>query len=68
MSTVKYRGAIGGKTDKTAVLPGFFKIERGGSSGAARPCIRSLIWLTLHASGDPEKCVFAPLCMITKEE
>ena len=29
------RGAIGGKTDKTAVKPGFFKMERGGGSGGA---------------------------------
>ena len=26
-----HRGAIGGKTSKTAVLPGFFKIECGGA-------------------------------------
>ena len=29
------RGAIGGKTGKTAVLPGFCKIERGGGNGTA---------------------------------
>ena len=35
------RGAIGGKTGKTSVLPGFWKIERGGGSGSggALPCI-----------------------------
>ena len=33
------RGAIGGKTVKTAVLPGFWKIEQGGGSGGALPCI-----------------------------
>ena len=38
------RGAIGGKTGKTAVFPGFCKIECGGSSDAS-PCYRGLIWL-----------------------
>ena len=33
------RGAIGGKTGKTLVLPGFCKIERGGGSDGAPPCI-----------------------------
>ena len=28
-----YRGAVGGKTGKTAVLPGFCKIEHGAGSG-----------------------------------
>ena len=28
--TKEFRGAIGGKTGKTAVLPGFYKIERRG--------------------------------------
>ena len=28
-------GAVGGKTCKTAVLPAFCKIERGGGSGGA---------------------------------
>ena len=36
-------GAIGGKTSKTAVLPGFFKIEHGG--GGAPTCYRGPIWL-----------------------
>ena len=31
-------GAVGGKTGKTSVLPGFSKIERGGSSGGAPHC------------------------------
>ena len=30
MTGKDFRGAIGGKTGKTAVLPGFCKIERGG--------------------------------------
>ena len=35
------RGAIGGKTGKTAVLPGFCKIECGScSSNGALPCYR----------------------------
>ena len=38
------RGAIGGKTGKTVVLPGFCKIELGGSSDGAA-CYRGLIWL-----------------------
>ena len=33
------RGDIGGKTRKTVVLPGFFKIECGGGSGNVWPCI-----------------------------
>ena len=37
-------GAIGGKTGKTEVLPGFWKIERSGSSGGAPLCYRGLIW------------------------
>ena len=40
-----FRGAKGSKTSKTAVLTGFCKIERGGSSGSAPPCYRGLIWL-----------------------
>ena len=38
------RDAIGGKTGKTVVLPGFCKIERGSSSSAPL-CYRDLIWL-----------------------
>ena len=34
------RGDIGGKTRKTVVLPGFFKIECGGGSGNVWPCIQ----------------------------
>ena len=37
------RGARGGKTSKTAVLPGFCKIERDDSSGGPPPCYRSLV-------------------------
>jgi hypothetical protein len=37
MTGKDFRVAIGGKTGKTAVLPGFCKIERGGRSGAP-PC------------------------------
>ena len=33
-----HSGAVGGKTSKTSVLPGFSKIERGGSSGGAPHC------------------------------
>ena len=33
------RGAIGGKTGKTVVLPGFCKIESGGGNGGVPPCI-----------------------------
>ena len=33
LSSYKARGAIGGKTGKTAVFPGFCKIELGGGSG-----------------------------------
>ena len=48
------RGAIGGKTGKTAVLPGFCKIEHGNSGGAP-PCYRGLIWVgrACRADGDP---------------
>ena len=38
----KLRGAIGGKTGKTVVLPGFCKIEWGGSGGACRGVIGAL--------------------------
>ena len=31
-------GAVGGKTGKTLVLPGFSKIERGGGSGGMPQC------------------------------
>ena len=41
------RGAIGGKTGKTVVLPGFCKIEHGGGSGGAPPYYRGLTWLGL---------------------
>ena len=34
------RGAIEGKTSKTAILPGFGKLEHG-----APPCCRGLLWL-----------------------
>ena len=42
---------IGGKTGKTVILPGFYKIERG----SAPPCYRGLIWLgrVCHAGGAP---------------
>ena len=36
------RGAIGGKTGKTVVLPRFCKIEHGGSSGDTPPCYGGL--------------------------
>ena len=38
VSIIGTRGAVGGKTGKTSVLPWFFKIERGGSSSGALPC------------------------------
>ena len=52
---IAHRGAIGGKAGKTAVLPGFFKIEY--SSGAVQPCYRGLIWLgrACRAGGAPVK-------------
>ena len=48
-------GAPGGKTGKTAFLPGFCKMERGGNRGAVLPCNRVLIWLghARRASGAP---------------
>ena len=50
--SLKARGAIGGKTGKTAVLPGFCQIERGGGSGGMPPCYRGLIWLgQTHRAG-----------------
>ena len=35
-------GAVGGKTSKTAILPGFSKIERGGGSGDVPHCYGGL--------------------------
>ena len=35
-------GAIGGRTGKTSVLPGFSKIECGGSNGGALQCYGGL--------------------------
>jgi hypothetical protein len=37
MKEFMYSGTVGGKTSKTVVLPGFFKIEGGGGSGGAPP-------------------------------
>ena len=37
-----FRGAIGGKTSKTAVLPWFCKIGHGGGSSDAPPCYGGL--------------------------
>ena len=37
MSAWSCSGAIGGKTSKTAVLPGFCKVERGGSGSRGTP-------------------------------
>ena len=34
--------AVGGKTGKTSVLPGFSKIEHGGSIGGAPHCYGGL--------------------------
>ena len=55
MTGKDFRGAIGGKTGKTAVLPGFCKIERGGGSGGVPLCYRGLTWLGCAgcASGNP---------------
>jgi hypothetical protein len=49
----EYRGALGGKTSKTQVLPRFCKIERG--SGGTPPHYRGLFWLGLArpTSGAP---------------
>ena len=57
----KSRGAIVVKTGKTAVLPGFCKIERGGSSSTPL-CYRGLIWLghVLRAGGAPEFSLSMP--------
>ena len=41
-------GAVGGKTGKTTVLPGFCKIERGGGSGGALPYYVGLSWPVRH--------------------
>ena len=52
------RGAIGGKTGKTAVLPGFCKIER--SSSGVLLCYRGLILLghVCRSGGAPESTKF----------
>ena len=62
-STRICRGAIGGKTGKTAVLPEFCKIECGGGSGSGchimavlpGPCARAALTAPLHAF----QCPFA---------
>ena len=41
-TVVEGRGALGGKTGTTAVLPGFCNIEQNGGSGSAPPCNRDL--------------------------
>ena len=41
-SMIHRRGAIRGKTSKTAVLPRFCKIEHGSSSGDMPPCYGGL--------------------------
>ena len=41
-STLKFWGAIGGKTSKTEVLPWFCKKECGGGSGGRPPCYGGL--------------------------
>ena len=38
------RRSVGGKTGKTAVLPGFCKIEHGGGSGGAPQNYGGLTW------------------------
>ena len=35
-------GAVGGKTGKTLVLPGFSKIERGGGNSSVPHCYGGL--------------------------
>ena len=40
---ISVSGALGGKTGKTLVLPGFRKIERGGGSGDALHCYGGLM-------------------------
>ena len=53
INRIEIRGCIEGKTGKTAVLPGFCKIEHGG--GGAPACYRGLFWLgrVRRASGAP---------------
>ena len=46
-------GAVGCKTGKTSVLPGFSKIERGGGSSGAPQCY---VGLTLRCAGGPTEC------------
>jgi hypothetical protein len=45
---VLFRGTIGGKTGKNAVLPEFCKIERSGGSGGMPPCYRGLYLAWAH--------------------
>ena len=44
-------GAVGGKTGKTSVLPGFSKIERGGGSGGGAPHWWSYLALSARRAG-----------------
>ena len=48
-----HSGAVGGKTSKTSVLPGFSKIERSGSSGAPPWCAALLWWSYLSRAHVP---------------
>ena len=43
-TSAMHSGAVGGKTGKTAVLPRFCKIGRGGGSGGAPPYYGGLSW------------------------
>ena len=49
------RGTIGGKTGKTAVLPGFCNIEHSG----VHLCYRGLFWLghVHRAGGAPDMAI-----------
>ena len=58
VQTVSYSGAVGGKTGKTAVLPRFCKIGRGGGRGGAPPYYGGLSWpvRARRAGGAAVKC------------
>ena len=63
MSHIMTRGAIGGKTGKTAVLPWFCKIEHGGSSGGAPPCYGGLSLLRrMRCAGGTPDVVESKIC------
>ena len=59
MCVVKHRGAIGGKTGKTTVLPSFCKIEHDGGSGGAPLCYGGL-----SLPGRARRAGGAPGCVV----